>query len=179
MAYGIRAGMSPGNASASENVHTAGDYPAVRPGVNVRASVINSLEVMDYERRLKASHVQFSLEACALSDIVEFNKPAESDVKNEDEHTEKTIQNKIIKILSEAVASRASDVHFRLEKVFCKICFRIDGRDSSAKQKQKAMRSWWCQKRTSLRDGQKIFGRYPRAASRGAERRHRQSAAVK
>ncbi|ATW33791.1 hypothetical protein BJP43_05335 [Candidatus Williamhamiltonella defendens] len=115
--------MSPGNASASENVHTAGDHPAVRPGVNVRASVINSLEVMDYERRLKASHVQFSLEACALSDIVEFNKPAESDVKNEDEHTEKTIQNKIIKILSEAVASRASDVHFRLEKVFCKICF--------------------------------------------------------
>lgn len=96
--------------------------------LKVASPFINSLEVMDYERRLKASHVPFSLEACALSDIVEFNKSAELDVKNEEEHTEKTIQNKIIKILSDAVTSRAWDVHIRLEKIVCSVYFRIDGK---------------------------------------------------
>lgn len=79
--------------------------------LKVASPFINSIEVMEYERRLKANHVPFSLEACALSEIVEWNKSAESDIKNEEEPTEQTIQKKIITILSDAVTSRASDVH--------------------------------------------------------------------
>lgn len=96
--------------------------------LKVALPFIDCLEVMDYERRLKANKVQFTLMSCALSDIVELKKSAESDGENEEDKSTKTIQKRIIKILSDAVEKRASDVHIRLEKIFCKVYFRIDGK---------------------------------------------------
>ncbi|WP_234813267.1 GspE/PulE family protein [Candidatus Williamhamiltonella defendens] len=96
--------------------------------LKIASPFINSIEVMEYERRLKANHISFGVDACTLSEIVEWNKSAESDIKNEEEPTEQTLQKKIIKILSDAVTQRASDVHIRLEKIVCTVYFRIDGK---------------------------------------------------
>ncbi|WP_339050595.1 GspE/PulE family protein [Candidatus Hamiltonella endosymbiont of Tuberolachnus salignus] len=96
--------------------------------LKVALPFIDCLEVMEYELRLKENNVQFTLMPCALSDIVELKKSAESDAENEENKSTKTIQKRIIKILSDAVTQRASDVHIRLEKIVCSVYFRIDGK---------------------------------------------------
>ncbi|ABS45632.1 putative type IV secretion system protein PilQ (plasmid) [Yersinia pseudotuberculosis IP 31758] len=92
--------------------------------LRVSSHLINSAEVMDYERQLKKTNTEFKLVPSNIAEIVELNQ--QSGVTTQEQLN--IIHGKIFEIFSAATDARSSDIHFRLRSKLCNVFFRVDGK---------------------------------------------------